>query len=350
MGKFLAEQAVLRKLTRLERMFLRSIPAKYRRYRVEWAKESPWYQAAPSNRFDIHWRELDIVILATLQVANQMLQNYRGRPSVDLPEDDFLLSMGNLLRAQVLVDEATDFSGVQLACMYELAHPAIKSFFLCGDLNQRLTIWGIKTNQELERIVPKIQHHCITVSYRQSERLVELAKQVAKIGGADADEIILPERLDDMGVAPVWETGLENIDNTALWLADRIKEIDRMYQNTPTIAVLLNEEEQIAPLATQLTTLLADISLSAAACMDGKVVGNEMDVRVFGIEHIKGLEFETAFFVDLDQTIEKHPELFTKYLYVGATRAAMFLGITFRGDVPTEVNSLAGHFGRDWSS
>ena len=188
------------------------------------------------------------------------------------------------------------------------------------------------------------------MSYRQSGRLVELAKQVAKIGGADADEIVLPERLDNMGVPPVWQTGFGNVEKTAQWLATRIKEIDRTYQNTPTIAVLVNEEEQIAPLATQLATLLAEISLSAAACRDGKVVGNEMDVRVFGIEHIKGLEFEAAFFVDLDQTIDKHPELFAKYLYVGATRAAIFLGITFRGNLPSKIASLDGHFGKDWSS
>jgi len=54
----------------------------------------------------------------------------------------------------------------------------------------------------------------------------------------------------------------------------------------------------------------------------------------FNIRHIKGLEFEAVFFVDMDQTISKYPALFSKYLYVGATRAATYLGMTFRGDAP----------------
>lgn len=68
------------------------------------------------------------------------------------------------------------------------------------------------------------------------------------------------------------------------------------------------------------------------------------------MQHIKGLEFEAAFFVSLDQTIQKHPDLFPKYLYVGATRAAMYLGITFNGKIHPNVETLSGHFQSDWSS
>ena len=51
---------------------------------------------------------------------------------------------------QVFVDEATDFSAVQLGCMIELAHPLLQSWFACGDLQQRLTTHGLEDLSELE--------------------------------------------------------------------------------------------------------------------------------------------------------------------------------------------------------
>lgn len=264
-------------------------------------------------------------------------------------EDTIFAKIRFLQRAQVLVDEATDFSRVQLASMYELANPTMSSLFLCGDINQRLTSWGLKSNEALDWIGPGIQRKSITVSYRQSQRLVDLAKQVATLGGSQVNDIILPDRLDVEGVAPVWKTQLTNNAEKAEWLTQRIHEIDRMVQKATTIAVLVNEEEHVEELALELNDRLEEISLSAVACKDGKVVGNDRDVRVFDIRHIKGLEFEAVFFMDLDKTITQHPELFSKYLYVGATRAASYLGVTFGGDVPPPVASLRRYFGQDWS-
>ena len=348
LGTLLVEQSRLRKFERLERLFLRGIATKYKRFRTEMAKEQRWYQATPDKSSDIYWQELDLVVLATLQIANELLANYNDRTGSELPVGGPLAKIRFLQRAQVLVDEATDFSRVQLASMYELANPTMSSLFLCGDINQRLTSWGLKSNEALDWIGPGIQRKSITVSYRQSQRLVDLAKQVATIGGSQVDDIILPDRLDVEGVAPVWKAQLTNNAEKAEWLTQRIHEIDRMVQKATTIAVLVNEEEHVEELALELNDRLEEISLSAVACKDGKVVGNDRDVRVFDIRHIKGLEFEAVFFMDLDQTITQHPELFSKYLYVGATRAASYLGVTFGGDVPPPVASLRRHFGQDW--
>lgn len=349
LGKLLVEQARLRKFERLERLFVRGIASKYKRFRAEMAKHDRWYQATPAKSSDIHWQELDLVVLATLQIANELLTNYRGQAGSEPSTGGPLAKIRHLQRAQVLADEATDFSRVQLASMLELANPRTGSLFLCGDINQRLTSWGLKSNEALDWIGAGIQRKSITVSYRQSRRLVELAKQVATIGGSQADDIILPDRLDAEGVVPVWQTHLANNAGKAEWLTHRIHEIDRMVQKATTIAVLVNEEEDVEALALELNDRLEEISLSAVACKDGKVVGNDRDVRVFNIRHIKGLEFEAVFFMDLDQTVAQHPELFSKYLYVGATRAATYLGVTFLGDVPSPVEPLGGHFGRDWA-
>jgi hypothetical protein len=62
-----------------------------------------------------------------------------------------------------------------------------------------------------------------------------------------------------------------------------------------------------------------------------------------------GLEFEAVFFVGVDDLARAHPDLFDKYLYVGATRAATYLGLTSSGQsLPPALEALKDDFGEDW--
>jgi hypothetical protein len=67
-----------------------------------------------------------------------------------------------------MVDEATDFSILQLACMESLTSMKCKSFFACGDFNQRITSTGIRSQQQLTWISPHISVKPIQLVYRQS--------------------------------------------------------------------------------------------------------------------------------------------------------------------------------------
>jgi superfamily I DNA and RNA helicase len=119
----------------------------------------------------------------------------------------------------------------------------------------------------------------------------------------------------------------------------------------PSIAVLVNDEEQVVPLAAALDVALTERSIRAVACTHGQTVGQDNDVRVFDIQHIKGLEFEAVFFIGVDDLATRLPDLFDKYLYVGTTRAATFLGVTTKGaDLPRSISPLAPLFQRDWNS
>ena len=352
LGNLLVERTRLRKFDRLGQRLLREIVRKYRRFRRENTKEGRWYTKEKIASSDIHWRELNLVILAILQIANEVLESYRKSSTRELPNEGLLGSVRHLLKAQVLVDEATDFSPIQLACMYEIAHPAMRSFFLCGDVDQRLTSWGIKSYDTLSWISPKIDIQNINVSYRQTNPLVNLAKGLARVGNLNATKIHLPDTLSVEGVAPIWKSSLKKRSDVAEWLTERVREIETIEHHTnvfPTIAVLVNGDESVVPLVSALNKCLKEINLSAVACEDGTFVGNDNDVRVFDIKHIKGLEFETVFFVDLDQTIKNYPDLFIHYLYVGTTRARTYLGITFSDDVPNKLASLKEHFKQDWS-
>ena len=73
-------------------------------------------------------------------------------------------------------------------------------------------------------------------------------------------------------------------------------------------------------------------------------------MRGFDIQHIKGLEFEAVFFIGIDQLAALHPELFDKYLYVGTTRAATYLGVTCEGALPPAIEELRSLFDQHWQA
>jgi len=67
-------------------------------------------------------------------------------------------------------------------------------------------------------------------------------------------------------------------------------------------------------------------------------------VRVFAVEHIKGLEFEAVFYANIDQMAEKATNLIERYLYVGLSRARSFLGMTYTTQFPRRLDCVRGHF------
>lgn len=129
----------------------------------------------------------------------------------------------------------------------------------------------------------------------------------------------------------------------------RIREIEQFSEQLPSIAVLMNHESELQPLADALNDALADQSIRAVACPKGQAIGPENDVRIFEVQHIKGLEFEAIFFANIDVLAQNDPDLFERYIYVGATRAATFLGLTCNGDtLPTALNSISEMLRSNW--
>jgi hypothetical protein len=118
--------------------------------------------------------------------------------------------------------------------------------------------------------------------------------------------------VENEGVAPVFGACLSDLPSLARWLSQRIREIEIFTQQLPSIAVLVNDGETLEALAGALTSALADMNIRAVACPKGQAIGPENDVRIFEVEHIKGLEFEAVFFVDVDKLAQAEPDLFDK--------------------------------------
>jgi DNA helicase IV len=284
-----------------------------------------------------------------------MLRNSRAlldqtwvRNDLEAPRFETLRRVADLFRTQVMVDEATDFSPLQLACMEALTSLQTRSFFACGDFNQRITATGIRSMAQLQWVSSRIKPEKINVVYRQSRLLNEFAGQLLAVQGGDLDALgeLPPESTHD-GVSPVLLEGADQ-DAAAAWIAERIAEVERAVQTMPTIAVLVNSEAEVRPMARQLNACLEASNLKAVPCDDGQSLGEGTDVRVFDVQHIKGLEFEAVFFVGIDQLAEQKPELFDRFLYVGATRAATYLGLVCQANLPTKLNALRPQFGERW--
>ena len=347
-GASLLVQASARRFVNPVKRYLEGIPKRYRAFRRERQPANTWYRHEGFEARDIHPLELDIVLLAILRAAGDLLSRPNVQRDIDSPAWSSLQPILGHYCNQILVDEATDFSPIQLASMAALTHPRLRSFFACGDFNQRLTTWGARSADDLKWVFADFDIKEITVSYRQSKQLNDLARAMIRAVGGTEQDASLPAHMDSVGVAPALLEHATNAEAIVGWLADRIREIERFVGQLPSTAIFVNTEDDVAPVADALNAALAEHNIQVIACREGQAVGQESNVRVFDIQHIKGLEFEAVFFVSIDELATLHPALFDKYLYVGTTRAATYLGVTCQGSLPSAIESLRPHFCQDW--
>lgn len=347
-GASLVVQASARRFVNPVKRFIDGIPKRYRAFRRLRQEESKWYRKEGFGPTDLNPLELDAILLGILRGANDLLSKPNIVRDIDSPVWSSLKPVLELYKNQILVDEVTDFSPIQVACMAALSHPRIRSFFACGDFNQRLTTWGIRSVDQMKWVYPEIEVREITVSYRQSRQLNELARSLIDAAGGTGQGATLPEHVNSDGVAPALLEGASEPTVVVDWLAQRVREIERFVGQLPSIAVFVESEAEVQPIADALNASLADENTQVVACPKGQVMGQDNDVRVFHVEHIKGLEFEAVFFVGIDRLASLHPQLFDKYLYVGTTRAATYLGVTCDDVLPSAIATLRPMFVANW--
>lgn len=340
-GRSLALQRSLRRFSSPVREYLNGIPRRYGAFRRVRRAQERWYTPEQVGRL-VNSLEVDSILLGMLRAARELLLDRRIQSGAADPGSTILGNVAALQRNQVVVDEMTDFSPVQLACMAALTTPSINSFFACGDFNQRMTRWGVRREEDLRWVWPDIELQEVKVAYRQTRQLLALSDALAELSGGRARQASFPEGFDNHGVDPALAVNLGDRNATVGWLAQRIIEIDAVIRPNPlpSVAVLVNSENEVQPTAEALNSALEPHNLRAVACVNGQAIGQENDVRVFDVQHIKGLEFEAVFFVGIDGLAAREPELFDKYLYVGASRAATYLGATCLGPLPSRIAHL----------
>jgi len=354
LGERLAVVRELRVLSRPIRLYLDRVPQAYGQFRRRTLSEDAWYLSDAGEavrRQALNGLEVDLILLLMLTRARELEERLAGARAAEIesgPHFEAIRSLRSARRAQVLVDEATDFSPIQLRCMLALAHPTTRAFYASGDVLQRVTPWGIRDIEQMRWVAESLEVYEVAIGYRQTRQLTEFADRLASLSGSPRGPVALPENVDSTGLQPVLG---EDLDASGLveWIARRVLEIQRKVGRFPSIAVFVHQESEVEPLASALGERLRDDNAAVVACPQGRVVGADGDVRVFDVQHIKGLEFEAALFARLDSLAEVGPDLFDKLLYVGATRAATFLGLSCVGRLPSKLAPLRDLFIDRWT-
>jgi hypothetical protein len=356
LGQRLDLLSSLRTIARAPQRLLTSVASAYQRMRgVHRARLLRTERTSAAGARVLTPSEVDIIVLVMLGTARRFFEQDRRRLERDIPL--WLARIRDCYLAQVFVDEATDFSAVQLACMAELAHPRVRSWFAAGDFRQRITAHGTRDASELEWLakttgLPQgVDRRPIVTAYRQSPPLRRLAEAMdgqPSVGPSSAQA----SGADDADGGDPLPLLRENLvqDDVAEWISARLEEIEDRSGTTPSIAILVDGDAQVEAFAARLKPAVRRHSLSVVGCPGGLSIGDGASVRVFDVRHIKGLEFEAVFFVGIDALERSLPGLFDRFLYVGVTRAATFLGVTCEGGLPSRLEHVRDHFsGSTWT-
>lgn len=278
----------------------------------------------------------------------QLRSEMEGRQN-DLSDD--IRSLLARFRLFVTIDESTDFSPLEIACIQRFSLPE-GGVTISGDLMQRVTTNGLRDWGDLKDICEPFEFCELNVSYRQTERLFKIARDLYKhtTGSEPKFKSAYGNRPED---PPALIFKSEKDKPITKWLVDRICEIYTLGNNhLPTTAILVPTPEDVDPLKALLLPLLHENGLELDASQGGQNLGDSARVRIFPVEHIKGLEFEAVFYVGLDRMADVHKELIDKYVYVGLSRARSFLGVTYEQKFPLRFKCIADHFVSDktWTS
>lgn len=244
----------------------------------------------------------------------------------------FVMAYNDLTCPIIGVDEATDFCECDIYAMQSLLYNDYNSFTLCGDLMQRLTKQGIKTWKAIVPFLGEMIPLEMKTSYRQSTALLNVAQSLYTDTIGDEPDYVaymkstkVPEPL-----CYVSEDESAKIN----WIEKRINEVYIAYgKKLPSIAIFLNNKDDIKGFVDRLrdTDFIYDAGIEIVDGSEGNVLASSNQIRVYPIDVVKGMEFDVVFFHNIDNA-KVDDDLIKRYIYVGVSRAAFFLGITLNAD------------------
>lgn len=322
----------------VESNILNQIPRLYKLYRKKLLEmRTPNYDVSllkkiieKENNKHLHADEQDLLI----GFINNILYRIYRRSSVrfDKLSHKYVKAYKEWAKPVMGIDEATDFSLLDYYLICSFRNYQFGSITLSGDLMQGITENGITNWEELQKwILPELAKYELKVSYRQTPTLVNLARELY-----NDEEGYYPsyqsdkERDDENEPAPIAFVS-EDEDKKAVWIAKRIIEIYKAYDSKmPSVAIFVGDEENVSKFINTIydTDLLNGIDV--VDCTGGRALNRSDIVRVFRISEVKGMEFEVAFFHNLDEALRgRESGIMKKYLYVGLSRATTHLAATF---------------------
>lgn len=285
--------------------------------------------------------ELSIILFCVLSYVRKLQERRR----VPLNPQKGLLA-GLLLDEafMVAIDEVSDFTAIDIASMNLLSHPTTRSLTMSGDLMQRLEVSGIESWSELKSVGIEAKEFQLERPYRQSGRLTAIARKLKEVSSNHKrnENVVVPINEND---PPVQVARLTEYKDKIDWIAKQvIKIVKSNGGHLPSIGVLVTMPEKVNTIADSLGEQLYDSSIDVEACASGRVLGDLNKVRVFCVDHIKGVEFDSVIFCDIDKISTEKASLVDKYLYVGLSRCKQNLAISVASHLPVSLAPLKDMF------
>ncbi len=292
------------------------------------------------DRKRIHTDEMNLV----LWFINQTIKNFRmeSLTTYDQLDHNYVTGFKEEVRSVIAVDEATDFSPLELAAISSFSDPRFNSVTLSGDLMQRMTASGIADWEALDDLFPEAQVERLTVSYRQSPTLLELASKLYEnVTGVKPDfKAYIPKSNAEPKPIIVKKDTHEDVSD---WLEGQIIKVYSMYgKKIPSVAIFAESDEAVKNIGKTLqkSDRLLDVGITVRQSTSDSELVPDAQVCVYNIKNIKGLEFEAVFFANIDCLEVPDEELLQKYLYVGLSRAAYYLGVSYKHKLPESLRFL----------
>lgn len=310
---------------------LTGIPMKYKRFRRAmlnqtdngWDKDVLRALLQKRGGKELHPQEQALLIGFVNNLAKKTINIVGTRAS-----HTYIEAYKELARPIIGIDEATDFCKTDIYAIASLLTMDFNSLTLCGDMMQRLTQSGIRSWYDLDGIVTNMAVVKMKTSYRQSVRLLEVAKSLYKesIGEEPEYKAYLKSKKVPEPLAVISSDEEEKI----IWIEQRIKEIYDIYKRLPSIAIFINDANDIRDFVIKLkdTDFFIDTDIEVVDGSSGRLLASSNQIRVYPIGVVKGMEFDVVFFHNIDNSHETL-DMIKRYIYVGVSRAAFFLGATF---------------------
>lgn len=317
------------------RFFLKNIVSVYKNFRrkVLHDKNEGWdldilKRIVDTGNKDLHYQEQSLL----LGFVNNMVKTIKKLDSTN-GSIKYAENLEPYIRPIIGIDEVADFSEIEIYSMISFSNSEYSSVTIAGDLMQRMTERGIKSWNDLDNVIKSKHVTQLNKSYRQSSKMLNVAKQLYHdtVGENAGYTTFLTESKVPSPLAIIDTNETVKIK----WIAERISEIFKVYGCLPSIAIFLNDKNATATFAAELqdTDFFFDNDITVVDCSQGQTIGNTNQIRVFPIEYVKGMEFDVVFFHNIDNA-NLSDDLVKRYLYVGVSRAAFYLGATFVKDKP----------------
>lgn len=313
---------------------LTRIPNKYKAFRKEVLKSNQrgWNLSLLSEIIEskkgkqLHRQEQSLL----LGFINTLVKNIIVRLPNDKISHKYVDAYHEVCRPIIGIDEATDFSNVDIYAMMTLSRTELSSVTLCGDVMQRLTDSGLNNWEELNVIIPKdkIVKAKLKTSYRQSTKLLDVAKAMYHDTIGEEPNYVAYMKSKKVPAPLMFASSNEN--EKVAWIEKRIREVYLAYgKRLPSIAIFMNDKNEISTFVQKLkdSDFIFDANINVVDGSQGNVLADGNQIRVYPIDVVKGMEFDVVFFHNIDNSLLS-ADLVKRYIYVGVSRAAFFLGVT----------------------